>query len=217
MVLQWEKAVTEATILYLHCNAPEYYSAGARACPHDGYQNPRADYVLRVWGGLKDTTYAKLLSAGLSEEDLLELLIVPRPQATKEVLALREMDAAEARAFLAIIGERNRLILELFPNGALATELAAEPSEEYLPYVRSHTHHDKWLLVGNANHDPKILAHNGITPEAFDRCVKGDYGHEDVRMFRVSKGHPPRLLDANLPVVPARDASRPKNIPLRHI
>ena len=109
-------------------------------------------------------SYRELHAAGISEHDLLQLLLVPHEQASTVAVSCGK-PASSALADRVV--ERNRIILDLFPRGMLRAMFEkARPECDYW-YARREDAESTWILVDetamkrriNARHSDPAAAH----------------------------------------------------------
>src|SRR5262249_52731819 len=132
--------------LFWWCNGGHYVEARHGGCPWSGYSN-RALFrrLQRVQGRGAVRNYQELLTAGVAEEHLLHLLLVP-PERARIIASVRCGEPAPGE-LADLVAQRNRLVLEFFPQGKLRALLdCPAPQSEYW-YARRPSDEALWVLV----------------------------------------------------------------------
>lgn len=135
-----------ASLIFWWCNGGHYLDARQLACPWSGKRINLIlhDRVKRLSTRSPKHSYQELHAVGMSERDLLQLLLVN--QEHTNAIALPCGDPV-SRALADLVAERNRVILELFPQGILRSILDNPAPESEYWYARLSGPNEEWILV----------------------------------------------------------------------
>jgi hypothetical protein len=123
------------------------------------------------------------VAAGGSEDQLENLLLVaPEDEA--------RLTCNTPEDLWILVEERNRFLIELFPNGALATLLKTRPPLRPMRFARA-PRWDGWFQLDMSAQDRPSLENVGFDPAEFARCAAGEVTSIEVRTFNVPEGWRP--------------------------
>jgi hypothetical protein len=204
--------MNDVCVLFYWCNGGHYLDVRQGVCPWSGYCNRGLLQQLKGLGSPdRWRTYQELLSAGLTEEDVLQLLLVP-PERASSIAAVRCGEPATAELADLVAG-RNRLVLELFPRGKLRNLLEQPASEAEYWYARLPGDECLWLLADETGLQRRanalgedtaaVLARlaecMGVSWSEVQKCIANDGRAASTQLvlerFRVSEEFPSIGLD----------------------
>jgi hypothetical protein len=195
--------------LFYWCNGQHYVETQRGGCPWSGYWNHslfQRLQRLRPRGPIR--SYQELLTGGLAEDHLLQLLLVPQELVSS--IAAVGCDAPTAGELADLVAQRNRLALELFPRGKLRALLDRPARQGAYWYARRPGDEATWILVdeGGLRRRPAVSKEDlaevkafqaqciGVSWSEVQACVADDGRAASskllaLRRFRVSEDFPP--------------------------
>lgn len=147
--------VNDAPHIFWWCNGGHYIDVRYTACPWSGKRVNLIlhDRLTRLRAWKPKYTYRDL--HGLSECDLLQLLLVPHDLVNAVALPCGK---TASRMLADLVVERNRTILQLFPHGVLHKMLANSPAQREYWYARRLGAQNAWVLVDEGALQQRSLA-----------------------------------------------------------
>jgi len=187
------------------CNGGHYFHLDERSCPVSGaYEFGLAERLRDILA--THCTYEDLIGAGIDEEDLLRLVIVPDTVATPDyeryLLTPCGGDASEELA--ALVTERNRLVLVHFPDGRLKDAL--RPREQKLVwYARRPKAGSTWTLVDKRywRQWRQNTIYEKLDDAQIAQLLAQELATSVADVLRVSAGQPSHDCDVELSQFPA--------------
>ena len=180
--------------VFVWCNGYRYYPVrdDDSRCFSDGWHNRLQPGILELCRRAELLSYESLLAAGMAEELVLSLLLVDEDPSP--LLRCSGYPSKAPVRLYHLVEARNALVLAQFPEGLLAEQLAARPEHGAVPYARSRSDPDMWLLLDVERHEStgfEGVEFHGFERDEFLRCVQGEATSLEKRFLFVPAENPP--------------------------